>query len=813
MSNPTRSLIAFTYIAAGHTHIRTSQVIVPNLAADLTLLPAPIDASTYVKTIGGQWVQIHLGGADPKSMTLEAKFEVGIKANVSYAVDVEAEGEAALKISDLKPLYAAEVIRSTGAVMLNKATSLGLNMDVANLASNAATILKTGLNHLVEIEPQYENGFGNVSLDIKLTGGIGVGAWDSAISAVSVNSTFNVTAPLLSFIEVNAGMLEEFLTAGLGMADANLKLGTAILENDPNVLATHRANVKTATDQFIQGVLDQLLNLTTKITSIESTLKLAALGDADKESVAIFETGLKLPVGVISSNLQMEPNPIGAAFESISYLLLAAVDPTAVITPQTWTDLEQVIVPGIEFTLLARNPLTFSMFGFQDTDLLETLQIIGTIRNVLASVITSSTNESLNDLRSSIENAISTADEKIIAWINQAEIVKSISVGANGALGAEAVGELGASIGVEGKVSGSLFLLLLNSPLYQIPYDPEKPDERGILSTAAMPIDVSLDLGASVGEGVELTVDAGGTVSMNLFELTVRHWEDELPTAALMKVAGFSVLEFEGTVNQDESLSGSGYLMLPMGGIVSATFSVDEFGNVTNGTWSGGLELGPLGDFPFIEGTLDNEGLHGTVNVGLLGSNFNANFILQSSGLLLGSYDGAINIAGHELAAASLSLGADGQFTGHYDGDISIGGFTANSVLDFNNEGISGNSLLKIFNSTLVSNDIVITHSGSVSGTFSGDIVAGIHTLSAVSLQAVNGGFIGTAVMDLPGIANAAVQLRIYNGKITAIYQGDLFNGLISQASFTISNSGIVMNANFDTTQFPNLSSNVLNLI
>ena len=830
MSNPTRSLIAFTYMAAGHTHIRTSQVLVPNLAEDLTLLPAPIDAATYIKTIGGQWVQIRLAGADPASVTLEAKFEVGLKGNVSYVVDVEAEGEAALKLS-LKPIYAAEVIRTTGEAMLNKATALGLDMNLANQASNTAAILTAGLQHLSDIEENYAEGFGDISIDVKLTGGIGVGVWDTSISAVSANSTFNLTYPLATLLGLGPAVLTEYLDITMGMVEANLKLGTSVLEGDKSGFDTFIASSTQASNDFVTGVMQVLLDASAaEGFTTESTLKITLAGDADKESIPLYESGLKLPVGNISSSLQANPNAFGDAFSAIAYLMLASIDPDAVITEQTWTDLEKVIVPDIKFTLRVWNPVTLGLFGFKDADLLETIKTFADIRDILISVATSSVNESLNDIRAAIDNVITTAinnaDDAVIAWINNAKIETSTSVGANGTLGAEGVAEIGASIGIEGQVSGSLFLLLANLDIYQKPIDPDYPDDPekgGLLAKAAMPVNLSLDAGASVGEGVELTVDAGGAVSLNLFELTATHWEGDLPSAALMDIAGFTIIEFNGTTKADGSFSGPGYLMLPMGGLVSADFAVDEFGNVIDvvdefgnlveSNWSGGLELGPLGDFPFIEGTIENDGLHGTININLLGSSFDADFILNSSGFLLGSYDGSININGHELVAASISLDADGQFRGHYNGEIMIAGFAADSNLDFDNSGLTGSSYLNVLGSELIANEISINSAGTVSGTFTGEIVAGPHTLSAVSLQTVNGGLIGTAMMELPGIAAAEVELRIFDGKVSAIYQSDLFNGLVSQASFEITNTGIIMSANLNTSQFTSISGQVLNLV
>lgn len=808
MGNPTKSLLAFTYIAAGRTHIRTNRILLPNLAEDLTRLPAPINAETYV-SINDQWVQITLAGSDPKSLEVEAKLEVGLKGGVSYYVEAEVEGEAAIKIK-LKPVYAAEVIRGASEAMLNQATALNLDMKIGNVPSDAAIIMKAGLDYLGNVEGQYEDGFGEASIEVKLTGGIGAGMWDTGIAGVSVNRSLELKYPLDAMVATTSGTLERYLDIALGMNDAGKNLATAILENNSAAgIETFKQDARAASSTFVNGVLIDLLAITTNI-EFASSFKLALLGDADKQSIDLYKSEIKIPIGNVSTTLQENPNAIADAGSAASYLMLAAINPDAVIDETVWSDLSLNLIPGIKYSLYAINPYTFKLVGIKDIELLDTLswmtQHLQSIRKVLLSVIQSADENSLAALRIAIEEAVTLYGDIAIEILNKTTLSFSREVAASGALGAEVVAELGVGIKLESEIKTSLILLVLGLPEYQA-------DDKDVLSKTSVPIELSLDIGASLAEGVELTVDAGGTLTMNLFELKALHWDGPLPTPALMKVAGFSVLEFDGTVNSDESLSGTGYLMLPMGGIVSAEFELDSNGNVITGSWSGGIELGPLGKFSGLNGDLNNDGLNGTIDVGLLGSEFNANFILNSSGFLLGSYDGSITIGGHQLAAANIYLGTDGQFYGYYEGDITIGGFTADSNLDFNNDGFSGSSYLNILGSELVSTDVVITRSGSISGTFTGNIVIGPHTLSAVSLQTVNGGLIGSAMMDLPGLTGAQVELRIFDGKVNAFYQGDLFNGLISQASFEISDSGVVMNANFNTSQFPNINNQVLNLV
>jgi hypothetical protein len=814
MANPTGSLLGFTYIAAGHTHIRVNRIIVINPAGDLTQLPAPIEAETYVRATDDQYVQIRLAGADPKSIEIEAKFEVGLKANVSYVVDAELEGEAAIKVS-LKPVYAAEIIRSTGEAMAARAAVLGSSLDEKNFPSITADILRTGLQHLTDIEDQYEEEFGKVGLDVKVTGGIGVGAWDTAISGLSVNKSFNLTYPLYALLELGAGALEDYLQITMGMVTANRILATSLLEGEAD-LAAYESEMRRASSDFVNGIMQELLDASAaEGFTIKSSFKLTLLGDADKEAIDVYESSLTVPVGALSASLQANPNAFGDAFSAVSHLMLAAIDPDVTIPEQTWTNLEQVLVPGFLYTFKSIEPVTFSLVGFEDADLLDTVKVIATLRNLLISIVDTTSDEvsagSMDDVKSAvdtiIQNAIIAGDETMIDLINRVNFPRSRKIGVNGSLGAEAVAELGAGIEVKGEVRAGLFLLLLDLEpnLYNGTHDT-------VLSKASVPVDFSLDVGASVGEGVEATVDAGGGIGFNLFELSVKHWDEALPTPALMEVAGFSVLEFDGVVNQDGSFAGSGLLMLPMGGIVRANFDVDAFGNLISGDWEGGINLGPIGNFPLIGGVLDDDGLLGIVEVGLLGSSFDADFNLQSSGLLFGSYEGDLIIAGQQLASISINLEDDGEFRGQYQGDIALGGFVVDADLLLNNNGFAGSGTVDIFGSDLIASDLAITRTGRISGTFNGELVVGGHTLSGVSLRAVKGGLVGTAMMDLPGAVGAQVDLRILNGEVSAFYQGSLFDGLTTGASFEMTDSAIILRANVDASMLPALSGQVLNV-
>lgn len=835
MANPTKSLLAFNDLAIGHTHIRTNRILLPNITADLTLLPAPIEAETYIK-INDQWVQIRLAGSDPKSLEVEAKLEVGVKGGVSYTVQAEIEGKAAVKIK-LKPLYATEVIRGASQAMADQALLLGQDMNDASEPDTVAIILKAGLDYLSQVESQFEDvdgGFGETSIEVTLIGGIGVGIWDTGISGISATDTVALKMPLAATVAITSGTLERYVDIAMSMSNAGMNLSTAILEGKVDTeLAAFASESQSAFTTFAEGVLVDILAISTKI-ELEASYKLALLGEADSDSIDLYGAKINVPIGNISETLQTKPNAIGDSVSAASYLLLSAINPDVVIDEAVWGDLSLGVIPEVKYTLKAINPLTFKLVTIKDVSLLDTLTWMTTsaqsMRNVFLSVIQSADENSLAPLRTAIEDAVATGEQLALDILNKTTISLSRELAANGQVGAEGVIKLGAGIKIETEIKTSLILLILDNPAY-------KQEDQTVLSKVSIPIDLSLGAGAAVGEGVELTVNAGGSLTFNLFELTAKHWDGPLPTPASIYVAGFPVLEFIGQVNQDESIDGGGFLMLPMGGIVESTFALDEIGNVELGIWSGGIDLGPLGYYPLIAGAVDNDGIRGEVDTDILGSPLKIDYLLTSSGLLFGSYEGALVIAGQRFVSVDLSLGQDGlfsgsalfdlfgnsvaldlslmpdgQFSGLYKGNINLAGLDTDTVLMLDNDGFSGSGTMNILGSELISSNLRVSSSGQVSGTFTGEIQAGTHTLSSVSLDVVSGGLVGTAIMDLPGALAAVVKLQVINGKVMATFEGSLLDGLSSQGSMLITQGGINFSASLDASQFATISSQVLDL-
>jgi len=818
MENPSGALIAFVDMAAGYSRIRVNLPI-PDGSTDHSKLPAPIEAETFVK-INNQWVQLHLAGADPASVQVEGRLAVGVKVGINDYLKAEVTGESTIKVM-LNILQAAEVIKGATRAMLDKAVELDiLDISSPNSPADSAAIVMAGLNHLGNLKKQFNEGtgdieIGKISINAEATLGVGAGIWDTGIDIGSAGNEVSLSTPILPLLDLiskSPTLITDYISISMGMSDANLKLATAILEGQgESALSEYITTAKAASNDMVTKVFTPLLEATSEI-ELDSEFKLVALGTANTDATTLLKASISIPVGKISGILT-NPNAIGDAAQAAAYILLVAKQGDTVLDESVWADLTLNVLPGIKYSYLTLPPVPTlgTRVGIKDVSLFDTLTMMAqsaqTMSNIIISVAQSAIDSSLAPLRSSLNNALTVHKELALKVIQESYISFENGIGINGDIGAEGVLKLGAGFNIESKIKTSVLLLLLDSPEYQ-------EEHETILSETSLPISFTLGLGASIGEGVEFSVGGAGTVNLNLYELTAKNWLGALPTPATLNVAGFPVLEFNGDIEQDESFSGTGFLMLPLGGVVEADFSVAANGDVESGSnWTGGLDLGPMGKYPLITGSIANDGLHGNADITFYGSSINADFIIAPSGLLFGNYAGSLVIGDVELASASLYLNQDGKFSGEYHGMIEIGGFDADTDLIITNAGFEGSGSIDILGSKLKAEELVISETGQITGTFTGSIKAGSHTLSAVSLRTVNGGLVGTAMMDLPGAIGVEVNLQIINGKITATYSGDFMGGLASQASMVITNTGINLSASLNTSQLSTASSQAIQLL
>jgi hypothetical protein len=828
MANPGGALVLVTDLAVGYTHVQTRLPLLPNLSGNLLATPQPLlQGETYVK-VNGQWLQLKLTGADPSTVTVEVTITIGVKAGVNYALYLEGEGAVTLTFN-VKPFLAAEVIGGVAAAVKDALLAQNLTpTDVLNPDVAGAALL-AGITHLNNDPLLVGQDLGYVQIVIDAVGQLGVGISDTGLAGASVGGNLTTTIPLGAVAQLGASELANLIRIGLGASDTVRHLSQGLLEGqDPATLQQARDAIGAAALDLVTQALPPILNFTDDV-EVEFGFKLGVLGRVGKgtsdsgetkapKNIQLINHHVNIPVGKLA-RLITDPNALAAklqkAIDAASKIVMYAVGQASAAGIKLTDDIDFVNTPplsgtnpapsiptvddftaltgglldDVRFTFLSMGaPLTLT--GVRDVSLGALLNLLSQqaplVGNIVTGIVRAASTGDFDALRGALEQAATDAVQlgltEVIEVLKTYKLPLSIGFGGNVDLGAGAVAKLGLGGKVDGELKLSLLLLLINSPAYNEP-------DGTTLASLDLPVAVSLTAGASLGSttaggGASLTVDAGGTLSADFLSLTLKQWNGALPPPAAMKVAGFEVLDFSGTVNQDESFAGDGFLLLPMGGLVHAFFSVDAQGHVLPGaTWTGGFELGPLGTLTLAQGTLDDDGIHGVINVKMLDSSFLADFLLQSTGRLYGHFAGTLNAGGLQLANVTVDLGRNGSFaghslvtiagntidlgltvnpdgtsTGHYSGDLVLAGRTWSSAsLDWDGTGFTGTSSTNILGNSATFL-LHIGADGSFSGTYrqgAGEVFGlGGLGLQGVVLSATAAGFSGSGALNLPGVGS-----------------------------------------------------------
>lgn len=796
MANPLHELALFVDMAIGYSHLHMRKVLAPSLSGGLLALAPQIEAVTYLR-IHDQWTQIRYASSDPGAFEVEGTISIGLKAGVR--AEIMAEIGAALTLGiKLKPARAADIL--DGVLDEMEAAADGQD-ETRDVLANATDVLRAGLDHLEDLESQYPQDLGEISLNAGVTGQLGVGIWDSGLAAVSASGGLTVKLPLEALVGLAANEMEGLLDFAIGLGDTMRDLGQGLIEGIPqSEIDLIIAELRNDAESLGANALAALLQLTTAL-EMEAQFEVALAGETDPGSgtretnIPLITFAVSFPLGDLAETLLDDHAAIrramSAAIEAGAQLMMAGYDPLSG-TDIDWGELSLGVTDGIQFSLLAMGTGPVLRVGFSEmplTDLLELMEIHANyLRPILVAVMDGGRTGSITPLRTAIENAIdqidTLANDTFVTLLKSPRLHFEAGLGANAELGAELGIKIGGSARLEGNVKTSLLFLLLNRDEYE-------EEDQTQLAALSFPVSIELTGEASIGEGVELEISGGVTASTNLFDLTFTHWDGELPSPAGMTVAGFEVLEFEGVVQNDESFSGEGWLLLPMGGIVRAQFDVDAGGHVISGHWWGGFDLGPLGSITLLEGEITDAGIHGVIDIGFLV----ADFILKSTGWLYGTYHGDVTIAGHQFLALDLVLEESGSFAG--SGLIDLFGFTATADLRVGPGGIEGNASLDLLGSTLTADDFAVSPGGGMTGTFTGSLVIGDLHVAGVSLELQPDGMRGTGVIDLPFLVHAEIDLLVQGGMLTGHYEGEspLYGTQMSSIDFTFAWDGVVIDA------------------
>lgn len=832
MSNSIEALTLFSDLAIGYSHVQSRRILAPNLNTPFIIVPPPsLVAETYVK-INGQWVKIKLAGSDPESIEMGAEFEVGLKAGFRAELMAEIGGTVVLGIK-VKPTHAMEIIQGTSDVMVTLAQQQlikaiievtpisqggeGLARPTDDVLANAGAVIKAGLDHLQTFsdDPEYEGELGEATLVIGGSVSVGIGIWDTGIAGVSAGVDLSTSLPLEVLVQSSAAFFGQLLESGLNLTVPTQDFFIGLLKGTLTVTeeATFLAETKTAANELLSGALTELVDLAPEL-KMKLGFKVVGLGETSKtqkNSIPLMGASIKFPVGDFVDNLVTNPNPIGDSLEAAAYLTLSAIKPDIVID---WDALTYGVASRVEYSLMSMGPAPLINIGFSEVFLLDYLEMmelqLDYVQPILVGVIQSGLTGDIDPMRTAFENAIDNlgthTDETYLRLVKSPRLNFGAGFGANFELGAEAVLSLGFGAQLEGEIKASLLLLLTGRDEYE--------EEGGtVLASVALPVSFNAALGASLGEGVEFEIKGGGSIGMNLFELSLVDWDGALPPPAGMTVNGFEVIEFHGEIRNDESFTGTGFLALPMGGIVEASFDVDAYGILQpGGQWWGGFDLGPLGKLTLATGPFTIAGIEGIVTLPF----FDADFTLTSTGWVYGTFNGDVTIAGLQLSGFHLTLEGNGFFDGN--GFIDLGGFTTDVNASWTEYGFTGEGHMNLLGSTLNATNLTITNAGAT-GTFTGDLVLFGHTLSAVSLELIDGGLglMGTAKMDFFGVAGVDMTLHVSNGILTATSASKLsVFGTLAQTSsskLTFSKDGVRVYAVMDDDLLGTINEQVTNAI
>lgn len=827
--NLTREPVVFVDLALGYSHLQVRRKLlappVPGMGAAVS-----IQAATYFK-IHNDWVQLRFAGNDPESLTLTLQFVVGVKVGFSVKLQAEVEGQVALEL-EVRPNQVAAMLQDVGDILRN---GLGTTLpgSIKEAPAKVAPVLRQVFAYLKSVEDSGQE-LGEFAIRFAGDGGIGVGIWDTGINFASVGAQLRLSVPLEAMYSLQGDVLAAQLEAGLESSTQLMSLFEAMSEGrlTGQELQKQRELIAKTADPFARSILAGYVDFVQDV-SLGLEMNLSVLGDtgqAADETTPLVVVGVDIPVGkILVDGVNSVPKFVNGVTETAKAMAwFAEMAISAGLNGAEALSLGKIIPPprnpggfvqrprgnpptpptAEEWEAMAANLLDDVHFSLQlgairvdGASLGNLVRLAGGAHAVTTSVLTGAIRSAvtgnekpiLDALRAAPGQVAGEAYDLLIFNLQNLSVGLSPSLGASGTIGAEATAGVGAQIGFEAELKASLLLLALGSAEYD-------ETDGTLLAGFDVPLELSLSAGVSLGEAVEFSAEAGVTVGQSLANLTLRDWGQDLPMPAGLRIAGFEVIDFAGTNRQDGSISGNGWMVLPMGGLVRADrFALAGDGKLVNGAWSGVVELGPLGEVSLANGTIAENGLIGTSSLAIGASTLRSDFRLQSDGLMFGTATGNLNLGGLALADTRLSLMPDGSFSGTANSQIAgvtsrgqlrvqlgnpptgrmsnvleVAGSTAVLDLTLGQAGASGVATVDAFGQPLRF-DVTIGPGGALNGSTFAKIRTpwGLDLDADLTLDA--GGVHGSGRTRILGAEFESTNLRVgTGGRMTGSFRGSI---------------------------------------
>lgn len=800
-ANPTREPVLFADLALGYSHVQARRrLLAPRVPGPDPALS--IQAATYFK-IHNDWVQLRLAGNDPESLSVTLQFVVGVRMGFSAQIQAEVEGQVLLELKVL-PAQTAPLLLEIGDILRSElATATPSSVRAA--PALAASALRKVFAHLKAVEDRGEE-LGELAISFAADSGIGVGVWDTGINLASVGVQLRLTIPLEAVYSLQGDLLSAQLEAGLASSTQLVSLFEAMAEGrlTEAELQQQRGRLGATVDAFTRSVLSAYRDFLPQIR-YNYEMGLYALGDigqAADQTIPVAVVGMEVPLGKLAiDGVAAIPQlvedvtesakamawlaqwAISIGTESAESLGLGKIIPPATNggghvqrprgnppippTAAQWEAMAANLLDGVRFSI------QLGVFRLEGASLGNLVRLTAGAHDVTKSILTGAIRSAILSNDKPLLEALRAAPAQVqgraaeLLYFNLQTLAFSFqpSIGASGTVGAELEAGVGGRLAFDARMKASLILLALGDSHYTEP-------DGTLLAGFDIPIELSVSGGVSVGEGVELTAEGGITVGQSLANLTLRDWGQALPVPAGLRVAGFEVIDFTGVHRQDGSIEGSGWIVLPMGGLVRADhFALDAAGQVVQGRWTGVMELGPLGTVSLADGEILGHGLVGRSQLRVGAGSLESDFILNSSGLLAGTSSGVLRV-----------------------GDLEV---EANLRLD--SSGLLGSGKTRILGSSFQCTNLRIQPTGRITGNFAGTVAVDGQTLVFPSLEIDGDQLTGRTTLRVGSVSAAEVVAMVKANSIYAQFVSapDVF-GAGTAYAWALIDRDIVIRAEMD---------------
>ncbi|MCA9517714.1 MAG: hypothetical protein KC635_22395, partial [Myxococcales bacterium] len=829
-ANPTGAVTAFVDIANLRASLQNRAVLAPDLVdGHLFAVPAITFEGVLYAEANGHWLQTRFVENDPATQVLEGTLSLGMKLTFDDILEAEVGGTVNLSLK-LRPNIAVEVLGAANLAMLDAADALGLAPGEAPSPGQAAQIVAAGLARLhSELESRGE-GSAELTFSVAATATLGLGVWDTFLSVLYAEMSFNVTADLAALADVPVAVLEDAIRYGLGTGHQIGVMYSAVAAGDLSQVLGDNAGAWVAWAREIG---------TTALTELYEYLGTFELGiysgygalggtgggsdpsDDAPRHIPVYDYTLDLDVGDLLDAFLPEPEKVGetianALINGATLSLRALLDAkaasagvadwlnlpfpagthaTSAPPRPTAGDLRDIAVEaldafrvGIDFNgPNLRVGLENVPYGiFVDAFL---TSADGSLGLVLGAALAARDGD-VDILRNAASSWLDAQEEAGLTlarrFFQEAIVRVTKGAGATIDIGAEVTASLGFGVNVSGLFKLSALLLAAFPEVYD--------EEQGEpLFQVSLPVSASVGLGLSIGEGVEVVLSGEVSGGRSLADLSVKNWDAAFLPLAPPFVAGFEVLDFDGAIETDGAFAGSGYLLLPQGGLVAATFAVDGGGHVVSGTWNGVIGGGPLGTLEGAGGVITDAGLRFDHALAFGPVTADVHFLLAASGRLSGTFQGDLVIYGVTFASADLALAPNGAMIGaatvsvagqhvdalldlgpglavggHVAGTVDLFGFALDLSLELDASGLNGSGLVTVPGlGTLSAQDVGIDANHMPHGTFHGDLNAAGVAFTATDVMVYGTYLRGRTELDVPGLGASAVALTLGGGRVT----------------------------------------------